>query len=397
MQGGVLLKDCIEKVYENVKIDEGLLAVENLLLEIYFNEGISTKELARRALLPVPLVAAVKREFIKAGLAVQDRGVRLSGEGLNFIEKELGYSGLNRELYNRLMRDEWDFEQDLKGEGEKLQRLFNERPQVDVTIDQSKCTVETSLNRAVLCLKYHSLIGKEILCVGDDDLVSVSIGFLLKKLFSGSGMGNTNIYIYDKDERFLNYIEEISQKEELPLHCINTDLRYPVDDKYLNKFDCFFTDPPYTLQGMNLFLSRGISSLKKLEGLPVFLSFAHKSPDFTMEMQREFIKMGLSISEITPRFNKYEGAEIIGNSGQMIVLKTTSLTNPEITDFHNEAIYTGEIKKTIRIYKCRSCGKSIRVGLREEYRTIEELKSKKCPDCSGSVFDLESKTYYQEM
>lgn len=390
------MKDCLEKVYENVKIDEGLLAIENLLLEIYFSEGISTKELARRALLPVPLVAAVKKEFIKAGLAVQDRGVRLSREGLSFIENELGYRGLNKGLYNRLMKDEWSFEEDFKEEGEKLGRLFDERPQVDVTVDQSKCTVETSIKRAVLCLKYHSLIGKEILCVGDDDLVSVSLGFILKKLFPDKEMGNTNIYVYDMDERFLKYIEEISLQEKLPLNCINTDLRYPVNDKYLYKFDCFFTDPPYTLQGMSLFLSRGISSLKKLMGLPVFLSFAHKSPDFTMEMQREFIKMGLSISEIVPRFNKYEGAEIIGNSGQMIVLKTTGHTSPEIIDFFNDAIYTGEIKKTIRIYKCKNCGLSIRVGTREDYRTIEELKNKRCPNCSGSIFDLESKTYYEE-
>lgn len=391
------MKNYIEDVYRNVKIDEGPQAIENLLLEIYFNQGISTKELARKTLLPVPLVAAVKKEFIKAGLAVQDRGVRLSAEGLSFIENVMGYKGLNKALYNRLMNDEWNFEDDFKEEKEKLNRLFNERPLVDVTVDQSKCTVETSIRRAVLCLKYHCLIGKEILCAGDDDLVSISLGFLLKKLFHDIGRSNTKVYIFDIDERFLKYIDEISKAEKLPIHCINTDLRYPVDNKYLKKFDCFFTDPPYTLQGMNLFLSRGVSSLKSIMGLPVFLSFAHKSPDFTMEMQRSFLKMGLAISEIIPRFNRYEGAEIIGNSGQMLVLKTTGSTCPEITDFFNDVIYTGEIKKSMRIYKCKKCGLSIRVGSKEEYRTIEELKNKKCPNCNDNVFELESKTYYKDV
>lgn len=387
----------IENVYSNVNIDEGPQAVEDLLLEIFFREGISTKELARKTLLPVPLVAAIKREFIKTGLVVQDRGVRLSKDGVEYIENQLGYKGLNKSLYNRLMNDEWSLDEDFKEEKVKLNKLFDERPQVDVTVDQSKCTVETSIKRAILCLKYHSLIGKEILCVGDDDLVSVSIGFLLKKLFNDIKIKNTSICVFDVDIRFLKYIEEIALTEDLPILCISMDMRLPLENKYMKKFDCFFTDPPYTLQGMSLFLSRGISSLKMRKGLPIFLSFAHKSPDFTMEMQKEFINMGLAASAIIPRFNKYEGAEIIGNSGQLIVLKTTDQTNPGIEAFFNDDIYTGEIKKSIRIYKCKKCGLDIRVGSKEEYKTIEELKNRKCPKCSESIFELESKTYYTDL
>lgn len=386
----------IDQVTENVNIAEGPQAVENLLLEIFFHQGISTKELARKILLPVPLAAAIKKEFIKTGLVVQDRGVRLSQSGINYVENELSYKGMDITLYNRLLMGEWKLEEEFKEEKEKLDGLFAGRPQVDVTIDQSKCTVETSIRRAILCLQYHCLIGKKILCVGDDDLVSVSLGFLLKKLFYDAKKVNTNISIYDIDKRFLNYIEEIAITENLPITCINMDLRLPVDEKYKGKFDCFFTDPPYTLQGMNLFISRGISSLKRRAGLPVFLSFAHKAPDFTIEMQKEFINMGLAASEIIPRFNKYEGAEIIGNSGQMIVLKTTGDTSPLVETFFEDAIYTGEIKKSIRIYKCKKCGLTIKVGSREEYKTIEELKNKKCPKCNENVFELESKTYYTD-
>jgi predicted methyltransferase len=387
----------IENVYANVKIDEGPQAIENLLLEIFFHEGISSKELARKTLLPVPLVAAIKREFIKAGLVVQDRGVRLSNEGLNYIENQLGYKGLNKIMYNKLVDDEWNLDEDFKEEKIKLNKLFNERPQVDVTVDQSKCTVETSIKRAILCLKYHCLIGKEILCVGDDDLVSISIGFLIKKLFSDVKMSNTHICIFDVDKRFLKYIEDIAQSENFPILCLNLDMRLPLDEKYKKKFDCFFTDPPYTIQGMNLFLSRGISSLKNRMGLPIFLSFAHKSPDFTMEMQKEFINMGLVAAEIMPRFNKYEGAEIIGNSSQMIVLKTTGQTRPCIETFFNDAIYTGELKKTIRVYRCKKCGLGIKVGFKEEYKTIEELKNKKCPKCNENIFEMESKANYMDI
>ena len=64
-----------------------------------------------------------------------------------------------------------------------IKRIFDNRPNVDVTLDQSKCTPETSLKRAILCVKNNTLVGKKILCIGDDDLVSVSTALLLKKLF----------------------------------------------------------------------------------------------------------------------------------------------------------------------------------------------------------------------
>ena len=71
-----------------------------------------------------------------------------------------------------------------------------------------------------------------------------------------------------------------------------------------------FTDPPYTLQGLTLFLSRGISALKHEKGCPIFLSFAHKSPDFTWSMRREFVRMGLSVKQVFASFQSiYRSAD----------------------------------------------------------------------------------------
>ncbi|WP_306293551.1 bis-aminopropyl spermidine synthase family protein [Paenibacillus sp. 32352] len=148
------------------------------------NPGISTKELARKTLLPTPVAAAIKRELIKAGALVQDRGVRCTTDGLAWIEREWGLRGLNHSLYHELI-DETKWKESLKDM--LLEELLSQRPSVDVQIDQSKCTTETSLRRAILCLKHHALIGKKILCVGDDDLVSVSIGLLLQRLFPDGG------------------------------------------------------------------------------------------------------------------------------------------------------------------------------------------------------------------
>lgn len=53
----------IEEVNKNVNIEEGKKTLENILITIYLKGGISTKELARNSLLPIPLVAAIKKRI----------------------------------------------------------------------------------------------------------------------------------------------------------------------------------------------------------------------------------------------------------------------------------------------------------------------------------------------
>ncbi|MDT2285095.1 bis-aminopropyl spermidine synthase family protein [Paenibacillus larvae] len=163
---------------------------------------------------------------------------------------------------------------------------------------------------------------------------------LLKQLFPDGILTQTEIHVTDIDDRFLDYIRMLAEQEGLPVRCHHHDLREPFFGEIDNRYDCFFTDPPYTMEGMSLFVSRGISALKHEKGLPVFLSYSHKSPDFMLAMQREFVQMGLMTKEVIPHFNKYEGAEIIANQGQMIILNTTDLTKPSISDSFREAIYT---------------------------------------------------------
>ncbi len=381
------LYNYLEEVGKNVSIEDGNQAIEKVLINIYFKEGISTKELSRNNLLPIPVVSAIKKEFIKFGLLIQDRGVRLTPKGRCYVEEVLGFKGLNKELYMRLLKEPWKEHKEIAEVKEILSEIFINRPQADVTIDQSKCTVDTALRRAVLTLINHVLIGKKILCLGDDDLISIAIGLLLKKLFSNVKYSKTTVLVMDIDKRFLSYIEDIAEKEELPIKCEYTDLRLPISKDYRDSFDCCFTDPPYTLEGMNLFVSRGVEALKKEKGIPIFLSFAHKSPDFELTMQECFVRMGLIVSKITTAFNSYEGAGIIGNSSQMIILKTTSKSTSSIETSYKGAIYTGELRVTVRHYKCKECGEIIKVGASESFKTIEELKEKGCIKCKNQIFD----------
>ncbi|KEI77309.1 methyltransferase [Clostridium botulinum A2 117] len=381
----------IDIIYQNVKIQEGRQAIEKLLIDFYFARGYSSKDYAILNNIPVPLVTAIKNEALKLKLLEKSIGIHLSLKGKQFVENELGYKGINIKLYKTLNINHVD--KVMERLSLNLNNIFENRPEADVSVDQSKCTLETAIKRALLCLENNCLIGKNILCVGDDDLISVSIGMILHTLYSGNmNLCKTKIYVLDSDQRILDYICEIAKLYDLPINCYNIDFRDSIPNEYISKMDCFYTDPPYTLSGMKLFLSRGLECLKNSVSLNVFLSYAHKSQEEMLKIHKMFIELGLSALRIMPQFNRYEGAGILGNSSQMFLLKTTlAARSPIIGEKFNIPIYTGEIKKTRRKYSCKNCNTIHYVSLEDTYSTIEKLKTSGCTICGHHFFNLVSK------
>lgn len=381
--------DYIERVYSNINIREGIHILEDFLTEVYFQGNTSNKYLSRKLSLPIPIIVAIKKEFVKEGVLVQNKGIKMTEKGLEYVENELEYKGIDKELLFKILKDNYDLEKDFAEEIKYLEDTFNKRPGVDVTIDQTKCTPETSFKRAILALKHNSLIGKSVLCIGDDDLVSISVSMLLRRLYTNSDSNNTQIQVLDIDERFLEYINEIAEKEGFNISVLKSDFRKSLPEELQNKFDCFFVDPPYTLDGMKLFISRGLQGLNKDDSEQcIFFSFAHKFPEFRLKMQKAFNEMELIITQILPGFNEYEGAAIIGNKGQMIVLNTTPDFKPLIEGEYNNPIYTGELNQKTKRYKCKECKHVTKLGGKWKYKTIEELKEHGCPKCNGKVFKL---------
>lgn len=379
--------DVIDKIYKKINLEEGKIIVERFFLELYFKDKMSTKQLSQELLIPIPLVTAIKKEAIKENLIEQNSGIYLSEEGIEYVEKILGYKGINKKTYNLLLNQiDGAFVSEIANE---IESVFNNRPIADVTLDQSKCTVQTAINRVIIGLKNNSIVGKKILCIGDDDLISVAMNVILNKLFNDNVPYNTKIYVYDKDTRILEYIKNVSQ--DLKLSCITCkqiDLKKKIVKEYTSFFDTIFTDPPYTINGLELFLTRAVELIKKEVGLNIFLSYAHKSQDAMYKIENIILKLGLSIFQIIPCFNEYEGAEILENKGQLIMLQTTTnIVDKKSTDYI-DMIYSGEIRQTKRKYRCKNCKKEIFVGIEEKYTTIEELKEKKCPVCQTEKFDL---------
>ena len=366
-----LNKDIIEKVSQKARISEGKEGVRRILREIYRNEQIGTKELSYITRLPVPVVAAVRTELEKIGLVSRKKGAMLTEDGKKYAENVLGFR-IKKSLICPLclgrkviIKDE--FQEIL----EKMKKYANLRPKPYTWLDQAFCTPETSILRALFMLEEGDAEGREIIFLGDDDLTSIATG-LLKV--------SKRITVVDVDERLLNLINKISEYERINIKCIHHDLRNPLPRELINKFDVAFTDPPYTIIGMKLFVSRGIDALKKRRCASIYLSFAHKPPEDMLNLQAAISEMGLFIGEMIPRFNIYEGAEIFANTTFLAKLETTDKTWPSIHGRFDGKIYTGEVSPTVRMYRCR-CGRIIRVGVGGEFKTIEELKTYGCPEC----------------
>jgi predicted methyltransferase len=236
-------------------------------------------------------------------------------------------------------------------------------------------------------LQNGALEGKRVLLLGDDDSVSIAIGLLGRALRQGDL--TRGVTVIDADERRLSFLRDAAAREQLPLVTVHHDLRRPLPADLRRSFDVIETDPPYTLEGARLFLARGCEALTTAADGHCFFSFAHWAPSQTLELQKVFIELGLAVQAVWPNFNRYAGASVLGNLGQLIELVHAGEAAAELPDFSG-ALYTAEVNPRLRVYACAGCGREIVLGQDGVPATIDEAKAVGCSDCGGHVFRRQS-------
>jgi predicted methyltransferase len=359
-------EDFLGELAGRMRLKEGEEAVRRVLREIHHKGKVGTKDLARATRLPTPVAAAIRRELEKAGLVARKGGAVLTEVGKEFVEGVLGMvADQEKSEESKVLAPEHE------PLLEKLRDYLSRRPSADPTLDQAHATPETALRRALYMLDGGSLAGRTALFLGDDDLTSVAAGLL--NVAKG-------ITVVDIDVRLLETITRISKEESLGIECVLHDLREPLPEELMGAFDTFLTDPPYTTPGLELFLSRGIQALRWRKTSTAYLAYPDKPPLEMLEAHGAILGMGLYVDELIPRFNMYVGAEILGNTTSMFHLIITEEAKPIVTGPFRGGIYTGELRPTTRVYRCR-CGAEIDVGSSKDFMTIEELKSRGCPKC----------------
>ena len=359
-------EDFLRELAGKMTLKEGEEAVRRVLGEIHRRGKVGTKDLARATRLPTPVAAAIRRELEKAGLVARKGGAVLTETGKEFVEEVLGMVA-----DHRMTEGSTGIAPVHEPILEKLRDYSSRRPSADPKLDQAHATPETALRRALYMLDGGNLAGRNVLFLGDDDLTSVAAGLL--RVAKG-------ITVVDIDGRLLEVITGISEEEGLGIRCILHDLREPLPEEFMGAFDTFLTDPPYTIPGLELFLSRGVQALRWRKISTAYMAYPDKPPLEMLEAHGAINWMGLYVDELIPRFNMYIGAEILGNTTSMFRLVVTGEARPIITGPFQGGIYTGELRPTTRVYRCR-CGEDIEVGSTKGFTTVEELKSRGCPSC----------------
>lgn len=363
-------KDILFEIAEKTDLMEGPEGVRRILTIVFENPASGSRNISRKVKIPVPVVTSVIKEMEKTGLLKCGYGNTLTEKGIDFAVKTLGLKikeKTSETISNAVKTDNLPL----------LTHYAKKRGLPDTSKDQAYATSQTSIARAEIMRKNGDLEGRSVVFIGDSDLTSVACSL---------AGGAKELTVIDIDKKVGSIIAEFNQDidakglEAQKIEFIEADFKEELPSFLKNSFDIAVTDPPYTKAGLELFVSRCVSCLKKNAGLGIYLSFGHKSFDEALEMQSAINNMGLAIESMDCGFNKYEGAGILGGVSDFIVLRTTSKAKPAITGIFKGKIYTGDVSETRRTYKC-SCGKEIYVGTSEKIQSIEALKKTGCIYC----------------
>ncbi|MGE5140966.1 MAG: adenosylmethionine decarboxylase, partial [Rudaea sp.] len=139
---------------------------------------------------------------------------------------------------------------------EKARRLFEpvlqRRPPAVSSYDQGALTSDSVFRRLASMYARGDVAGRRILLLGDDDLLSIALAL--------TGLPR-EIVVVEIDERLCEFIREIARERGLVIRVIQHDVREKMPADLHGVFDTFVTDPTETIQGLLLFVEKGLSTL----------------------------------------------------------------------------------------------------------------------------------------
>lgn len=257
----------------------------------------------------------------------------LSNEGEKFVSGLFPPDYLPEESMWEFLASRSDFKQ----VQEFLESHRHLRPQPIRDLDQFTATTETTSRRVALLNFFEDISGKRVLFLGDDDFTSVGVGLL---------KSSAVISVLDLDDRICKEIAQISHQEDLGIDVCHYNALQTLPDQYRGKYDVVFTDPPYTPQGMELFISRAVDALDKSNAAGR-IYFCYGNSDRAKErfipISELVNTMGLMTRWVLDKFNRYKGADSIGNSSSLFIGDVTPRTKPSVKGEFKGKIYTNHL------------------------------------------------------
>lgn len=188
-------------------------------------------------------------------------------------------------------------------------------------LDHVAATPLTCVKRAFFLAENYTLEGAQILFLGDHDFASLALAQVTP---------DAEITVVDVDEHVLSYISAVSARHGWNIRTIFADFRVELPRSLHEASDLVFTDPPYTPEGIGLFLGRGIESLKPADSARLLFcyGFSERRPALGFKVQSVLHDLRLVSEAILPHFNRYSGAEAIASSAALYICRPTRRSVP---------------------------------------------------------------------
>ncbi|MGB8345573.1 MAG: bis-aminopropyl spermidine synthase family protein [Ktedonobacteraceae bacterium] len=188
-------------------------------------------------------------------------------------------------------------------------------------LDHIAATPLTCVKRALFLAGNYTLEGASVLFLGDHDFTSLALAQVISDIA---------ITVVDVDEQVLRYISAVSVRHGWNIRTVFADFRVELPRSLHESCDLAFTDPPYTPEGIGLFLARGIESLKPADYARLLFcyGFSERRPALGFKVQSVLYDLRLVSEAILPHFNRYSGAEAIASSAALYICRPTRRSVP---------------------------------------------------------------------
>ena len=200
-----------------------------------------------------------------------------------------------------------------------LDDLVARAPAARADLDHVPATARTAARRALWLDATYDLDRRQVLCVGDHDLTSLALAALRP---------DVTVTVVDVDDALLGYLDDRGAGLPGTVRCRYADLRFGLPPSVAGSADLVFTDPPYTPEGVGLFVARGLAGLRDPNHGRVLLAYGYSDlvPTLGWKVQRAINDLGLVVEAMLPSFHVYEGAEAVGAAADMYVCRPTPAT-----------------------------------------------------------------------
>ncbi len=255
-------------------------------------------EAVRLSHAPMRFLCAFWNRMVADGLLTASDGrLSLTEAGRNFV-LTLGIAPAREAVCDACEGRGVDFHKLFRQAADQFAALCHHRPEAIQDYDQGYVTEATTLARIAFAWQKGDLEGKEIVVLGDDDLMSVAAAL------TGAPK---RVLALDIDERLVRFINGVAEREGLTnLQAVRHDLRQPIRDEWLGSFDTFLCDPTESFVGFKAFVERGLLCLKGVGSAGYFgLTHTESSLDKWARIQRFLLDNGAVITDLRDDFSGY--------------------------------------------------------------------------------------------